>query len=488
MNADYYQHQAAVLDADIQVRSDSIGSNDGTGVESSNWPELKPLAIASAASSAEPFPFHALGPLLGEAAKSIAEDVQAPGALAGGSVLAAASLACSPLANVHMPHGQRAPLSLYIITGAASGDRKSATDAVACHAIDEKRKHQARKHAEEVQQWEGENVDRKKSEQTRPPAAQVLTTSNATTEGIAKLLKAQSAIGVFSAEGGEMLGGHSLRDDKRVAGLSFYLKAWSAEVLDSLRGGDGLSVLLGRRICLHVLVQPVILASLLSDTMAQGQGLLARCLIAQPDTLAGTRVFRQVDPLESPATARFNDRIRVLLNQAPRTWESGDGFELKPDDLYMTPEARAAWVEFYNQTERAQATGGELANARPFASKAAEHSARIAGVLAVVDGFIRIELRHMLGGIELASFYLGEHLRLTGSGGTDPRSSQLLILYEWMREVGPIVLQSNILQRSPRTVRKLKAEGLSDLIAELVQRGYVRESSIGVWEVRDVQG
>ena len=401
MRADYGD-MAAVLDA----------PNDADV-----WPEPKPLEAVTA--TVEAFPFRALGPILGSAAQAIAADVQTPDALAGGSVLAAASLASSPLANVCMPHGQRAPLSLYVITGAASGDRKSATDAVACHSIDEQRKQQARKHAEAMLAWESENADRKKSEQSRPPYAQVLTTSNATIEGIAKLLKTQSSIGVFSAEGGEMLGGHSLRDDKRMAGLSFYLKAWGAEALDSLRGGDGLSVLLGRRVSLHVLVQPVILGQLLADPMAQGQGLLARCLIAQPETLAGSRLYRQVDPLENSAVVRFNDRIRELLDQKPRTWDTGDGFELKPDDLHMTPEARAAWVQFYNQVEQAQAPGGELASARPFASKAAEHAARIAGVVALVERSNCIDFAHIQGGIELSSFYLNEHLRLTGSGRTD---------------------------------------------------------------------
>jgi hypothetical protein len=485
MRADEYNHFAAVLDADIVSLRDDSTSTQRPSTDSCDWPALTPFEATAAA--AEAFPFAALGDLLGNAARAIAGDVQAPGALAGGSVMAAASLASSPLANVYMPHGQRAPLSLYVITGAASGDRKSATDAVACHAVDEQRKHQARKHAEDFQRWESESAGKKKTELTPPPAAQVLTTSNATTEGIAKLLKSQSVVGVFSAEGGEMLGGHSLRDDKRVAGMSFFLKAWGAEVLDSLRGGDGLSVLLGRRLSLHVLVQPVILGQLLSDPMANGQGLLARCLIAQPDTLAGTRVFRRVDPLANPATVRFNERIKELLNQAPRTWDTGDGFELKPDDLHMTPDASAAWVEFYNQTERAQAPGGELEGARPFASKAAEHAARIAGVVALVEGCNRIELSHMLGGIELAGFYLGEHLRLTGAGRTEQRNKQLRTLYEWMRGAGPTVLQATVLQKSPRLVRDLKAKGINNLLAELVERGYVREFTTGTWEVRDVQ-
>jgi len=284
-----------------------------------------------------------------------------------------------------------------------------------------------------------------------------------------------------------MLGGHSLRDDKRMAGLSFFLKAWGAEALDSLRGGDGLSVLLGRRLSLHVMVQPVILSQLLADPMAKGQGLLARCLIAQPETLAGSRLFRDVNALENPAVARFNNRIRDLLNTTPRTWETGDGFELKPTDLHMTPEARAAWIEFYNQTETAQAPGGELADARPFASKAAEHAARIAGVVAVVEGSNHIEFLHMQGGIELAAFYLNEHLRLTGASQTDQRRSHLRTLHKWMSEAGPNVLQAAVLQKAPRSVRALKAAGINKLLAELAERGYIRQGDAGVWKVRNVQ-
>lgn len=471
MRANDYESMAAVLDRPIL---------------SSTWPELKLLEVVTA--TAEAFPFHALGPVLGEAAKAIAEDVQAPDALAGGSVLASAALASSPLANVLMPHGQRAPLSLFIITGAASGDRKSATDAVACHAIDEHRKHQARQHAEAMQRWESENADLKKADQSKPPIAQVLTTSNATVEGLAKLLKHQSTVGVFSAEGGEMLGGHSLRDDKRMAGLSFFLKAWGAEALDSLRAGEGLTVLLGRRVSLHVLVQPAILAQLLADPLAQGQGLLARCLIAQPDTLAGSRMFRDCDPLANPAVMRFNERISALLSQTPRTWDTGDGYELRPDDLHMEPDARAAWVEFYNMVETAQAPDGELADARPFASKAAEQAARIAGVVAVVEGCNRIDFTHMQGAIEVVGFYMNEHLRLTGAGRTDQRNTQLRSLHAWMCETGPLVLLADVLQKCPRPIRKLKAEGIRSLLSELSERGYIREAGPSMWEVRHVQG
>lgn len=452
------------------------------------WPALDPIPEPEGLTPAV-FPFDALGPVLGPAAASIADDVQAPGALSGGSVLAAASLAAQPLANVVMPHGQRSPLSLFVLTSASSGDRKSAVDAVANHAIEERRRQQARDHAKAMKIHEEAKALRKKGDPEEPePAPQSITTSNATIEGIAKLLKFQSSLGVFSSEGGEMLGGHSLRDDKRSAGMSFYLKAWGGESIDSLRGGNGLTTLLGRRLALHVLVQPILLRELLSDPLAQGQGLLARCLIAEPATLAGTRMFRPVDPNEAPAVAEYHRRIRVLLNTPPELWPDGDDYELKPRDLHLSVDARALWIAFYNQVEASQAQDGELVNARPFASKAAEHAARIAGVITVVSnpGSSQIDAEAMEGGIEIAGFYLQEHLRLTGAGRDDRHHQQLLMLVDWMRECGRTVPKKDVLQRSPRPLRKLKAEGIQPLLAELVARGYIREQG-QAWEVRDVQ-
>lgn len=305
------------------------------------WPALDPIPKPEGLTPAV-FPFDALGPVLGPAAASIADDVQA-GALSGGSVLAAASLAAPPLANVVMPHGQRSPLSLFVLTSASSGDRKSAVDAVANHAIEERRRQQARDHAKAMKIHEEAKVLRKKGDPEEPePAPQSITTSNATIEGIAKLLKFQSSLGVFSSEGGEMLGGHSLRDDKRSADMSFYLKTWGGESIDSLRGGNGLTTLLGRRLALHVLVQPILLRELLSDPLAQGQGLLARCLIAEPATLAGTRMLRPVDSNEAPAVAEYHRRIRVLLNTPPELWPDGDDYELKPRDLHLSVDAPPA--------------------------------------------------------------------------------------------------------------------------------------------------
>lgn len=451
------------------------------------WGELRPLP-EEIDLKPEEFPHFALGEILGEASRAIAQDVQAPSSLAAGSVLAAASLASSPLANVVLPHGQRSPLSLFVITGAGSGDRKSAVDAVACHEIEEIRKQQARDYLRAMQNFDQEMATRRKGmpEQIKPTPKSLIS-GNATIEGLSRLLKYQSSVGVFSAEGGEMLGGHSLRDEKRSAGLAFYLKAWSGEALDSLRGGEGLSVLLGRRISLHVLVQPVLLQKLLSDPLAQGQGLLARCLIAQPNTLAGQRPYRHVNPKTNPAVVTYNEAIKRLLQTSPQYFHDGDGYELKPRDLHMSEAAKLLWISFYNLIESQQATRSELDDARPFASKAAEQAARIAGVIALVENpnATVISDEVMDCAIQVTGFYLSEHLRLTGSSKEIACHKQLHQLLQWMQSRGSNVPKRDVLQKIPRPLRSLKAEGLNPLLEELKDRGYILDCGQS-WKVRDV--
>lgn len=467
------QRAAAALDHDIDLDV---------------WPELDPLPELVERPPA-PFPLHALGEVMGAAALAIANSVRAPDALVAGSVLSAASLAAQPLANVVLPHGQRCPLSLYVITSAQSGDRKSAADAVANRQIEEARKRDARVYAREFQHYEEEKATRKKgAPEPQPPILRTLTTSNATIEGLSRLLKTQSSVGIFSSEGGEVLGGHSLREDRRVAALAFYLKLWGGETVDSLRAGEGLTTLLGRRLAMHVMVQPVLLNKLLLDPLAQGQGLLARCLIAQPETLAGTRLYQVVDPNADPATLRFHSAIRDLLGRKPTCRPDGDSYELTPRNLPLGDDAAKLWIAFYDDVETQQATDRELADMRPFASKAAEHAARIAAVITLLEdpNAERIGLEAMEGAIEATSFYMNEHLRLTGASKAERRANQLLCLWDWLSGQRRPVAHKDVLQSSPRPIRNLRAQGILPLLAELEIRGYIRRRG-DVWEVRRVQ-
>ena len=83
---------------------------------------------------AAPYPVDALGGVLGAAVAAIRDIVQAPLALCAQSVLAAASLAAQRHADV-LIDGRRCPLSLWLISVAESGERKTAVDQCALAAM-----------------------------------------------------------------------------------------------------------------------------------------------------------------------------------------------------------------------------------------------------------------------------------------------------------------------------------------------------------------
>src|SRR6187431_1881056 len=90
---------------------------------------LGPLPLQREVSSPKPFPFAALGPILGPVARRIHEIIKAPDSVCGQSVLAAAALVVQAYADIHID-GRIHPLSLFMLTVAESGDRKSAVDNV----------------------------------------------------------------------------------------------------------------------------------------------------------------------------------------------------------------------------------------------------------------------------------------------------------------------------------------------------------------------
>ncbi|MEM1346036.1 MAG: DUF3987 domain-containing protein, partial [Pseudomonadota bacterium] len=103
-----------------------------------------PIPLHQARRKPEPVPFAALGPLRA-AVEAVATQTQAPDALALQSVLAAASLATQALADVETLGGQ-APVSLYCLSIATSGERKSGCDKLALAPVREAEQSRRRAH------------------------------------------------------------------------------------------------------------------------------------------------------------------------------------------------------------------------------------------------------------------------------------------------------------------------------------------------------
>lgn len=410
------------------------------------------------AEKAAPFPLAALGPLR-DAVEGVADLVQVPPALAAQSVLATAALATQGHADVETPGGGRAPLSLFLLTIALSGERKSGADRLSKRGVVRHEDRLRRKYTDQFQAWrsrlsvweERERAIKKSAaadptmaqdelEALGPPPAAPLQpcvhTGAPTIEGLIKNAAVLSpSFAIDSDEGGAFLGGHSMKSENRMATVSELSSMWDGRVTVRVRAGDGVSIQAGRRLAVHLMVQPIVAASLLADDLAAGQGLLARFLVTAPETAQGRRDWRHVPSLSAEAAVEaFADAVFELLGR-PLPLKDNTG-ELDPPLVQLSADARKALVDAGNAIELELKPGGAWESVRATANKTIEQACRIAGVLTVFEDPTAqaVSEKTFRDALDLALYYLGEARRLIGVAAVDREMADAETLRRWLVE------------------------------------------------------
>jgi hypothetical protein len=390
---------------------------------------------------ADPFPVDALGSVLGGAARAINDRVQAPLAIGAQSAFGAAALATQGHADVVLPigPGQTRPVSCYLITVAASGERKTACDAEALWPVRKREAALRDRHDMDMPSyinakiaWDkarAEAVKRGKGDRAAieaaldrlglPPAGPLhpmLTCPEPTFEGLCRLLAdGWPSLGIFATEGGQFIGGHGMSEDNRLKTAAALSSLWDGEPIRRVRAGDGAAVLPGRRVSMHLMTQPAVADIWLRDRLLADQGLLSRLLLSAPDSAMGTRICREGSAEADRAMARYGARMLAIMD-TPLPLAVGKPNELAPRRLVLSDDARRIWVGFANHVEVMLDPDGELRPIAGLANKLPEHAARLAGVLTLVRDIDAGEILvpEMAAGIELAQHYTAEALRLDG--------------------------------------------------------------------------
>ena len=462
----------------------------------------------------EPYPLDALGPILAPAVATLARIIQAPPAMIAQSLLAAAAYCVQPHGNVIID-GRVMPLALYCISIGASGERKSAIDSQALKPIVEKQRElveayklDAKLHKTDLRDFEKVEKDLSKDkvvdlaairrtrdekiaaiaaigDQPAPPLFPNLLISEPTAEGMFKLFSGgQPSLGLFSDEGGLLIGGHAMQKETRLRTIATLSKLWDGRPLDRVRAGDGASVLYDRRLSLHLMMQPLVASELFTDPIYTDQGFLARVLCAWPESTAGNRRYVHADPTTDPAMQRYWSTLATLLNRVyPLRPETRN--ELQPRCIPLSAKAKAVWVAYADTIESQLAVGQPLETVRGFASKSAEHAARIAGVLALIQdvnapeiGAVEVE-----SAIALMDYYLTEVLRLQAAGIADPDLQLAEKLRAWCSGRSTIHLRE-IYQFGPSGIRD--AETVRKMVNILVKHGWLVKLPDGL-EIDGVQ-
>ena len=193
------------------------------------------------------------------------------------------------------------------------------------------------------------------------PLVPMLTAPEPTYEGLCRLLATgHPSVGVFSAEGGQFVGGHAMSADNRLKTAAALSDLWDKGIVKRLRAGDGAMILPGRQVGLHLMAQPAVASLLLCDPMLADQGLLSRLLVTAPDTMAGQRRWREPSPESRPALARYRAQLAAtLLRPLPLAIDRHSGQpkpnELDPRELSLSAEARSLWIEWADHCDAAMA-------------------------------------------------------------------------------------------------------------------------------------
>ncbi|WP_413793979.1 MULTISPECIES: YfjI family protein [unclassified Pseudomonas] len=370
----------------------------------------------------QPYPVQALGGILGPAVERMAEVIGVPQALAAQSVLAASALATQGHAGLQLD-GRHYPLSLYLITVAASGDRKTAADRSALLPARQWEREQWQHYREQLFRYRAAQRQAQSINPADPaptnsvpleaePSAPRLITTDPTIEALIKgLCHDLPSMGLFCDEGGQFLGSSTMSRDNRLKAITTLSSLWDGSPIDRARSMAGESLrAYDRRLSLHLMLQPYLAMQLLSDPLLQGQGILGRCLMTWPTSLAGQRSYQAVDLSKDAALKRYHHRLSALFYQP---WSlSADG-ALQLSKLSLSPLARRRWIDLHDAIEAQLGEFGELASVRPSGSKAADNLLRIAGILAVVEESSVVEVDHIQRASALVGYYLTEIQRLT---------------------------------------------------------------------------
>jgi putative DNA primase/helicase len=412
----------------------------------------------------EPYPIDALPDTIRAAVEEVGGFVKAPVPLVASSAIAALSLAIQAHTDVQRVEKLHSPAGLFLLTIADSGERKSTCDGFFTRAIRDYETAQAeatkpivKDYNAAVGAWEAKRggikdkirqlakekkptasmeIDLRDLEHDKPEPPRIprLIYADATPEALAYgLAKQWPSGGVVSAEAGIVFGSHSMGKDSVMRNLAMLNQLWDGNDLAIDRRTSESFTVRGARLTVALQVQEPTLREFFdrSGALARGTGFLARFLIAWPESTQGFRPFTEA-PANWPHLAVFNRRIAAILDQPVPIDEEG---VLTPQMLTLKPEAKTAWIKYYNAIEGELASGGELFDVRDVASKSADNAARLAALFHIFEGGLgAISADAFERASRIAAWHLNESRRFFGELALPVEMADAARLDRWLIE------------------------------------------------------
>ena len=265
------------------------------------------------------------------------------------------------------------------------------------------------------------------------PLAPLIMSSEFTFEGMVRCLNlGQPQYGIIGSEGGQFIGGHGMTEEAKLRTITGLSAAWDGEPIKRVRATETI-VLCGRRVGMHLMVQPEVAAVALNDELLQKQGFMSRILTCAPETLIGKRMHKSPPPEAAQTLQEYNRRISAIL-EAPYPLVPETRNELDPRAVPFSTDATTLFWEFVDAVEKEMAPGGEYESIRPFAAKLPEHAARLGVTIATYrdPNIAELDQEDLNRGIRLAAYYASEAKRISESGRTAPDIRLAKRLLDWL--------------------------------------------------------
>ncbi|RJL55535.1 YfjI family protein [Pectobacterium carotovorum] len=428
-----------------------------------------------------PFPVHVFPPVIRNVIHEVGQQTQAPLSLIAASVLGAISLACQNRIDVCRPRDLRGPASLFLLTLAESGERKSTVDKLLMKPLYQLEEKLFVKYTQEFETWRNDevvfNAEKKALISKLKSDVRLNKDSSVTNERLKELLATHPtgptryklmfndatpaalkdylcgdwrAVGIMSDEAGTIFNGHTLNE------LPFINKMWDGSTFSVERKSSPERLIKDARLTLSLMVQPDIFKGYLErkgDT-AKGIGFFARCLICQPDSTQGSRKI--TSPVSSSEHLPvFHHRLLEIVHDSIDRHVENERI-----CLHFTPDAEQRWIKFYNDVESDMGWFGNLSDFKDYASKVAENTARIAALIHYFNGDKEnISLAATNAAVKINLWFIDEYVRLFSK----PQELTLLgsdadELYWWIKEYCvkcfvPYIRKTTILQYGPNRFR-----------------------------------
>ena len=460
-----------------------------------------------------PYPIEALPEPIKQAVQEVQRFIQAPTALVANCALSSLSVAIQGHIDMQRADGLRSPVSLYMMTIADSGERKTSVDSLFIKPIREFDQKQAEiakplinRYKTDLAAWEAQragilqalkqNAANKEPKQSRclhddlieldqnkpePPKVPRLMAGDATPEALAyRLAKEWPIAGLISSEAGTVLGSHGMGKDSAMRNLAQLNVLWDGAQLDIERRTSESFTVRDVRLTTALQIQEATLREFLgkNGVLARGSGFLARFLLAWPETTQGTRLY-SAPPKAWPSLSAFNQRISQILNEQLNINNNGT---LQPKTLEFTPDAQQSWIEFLNEIERALPSGGELHDIRDVASKTADNAARLAALFHVYehgkDAAVNAETFSRAS--QIATWHLLEGKRFYGELALPEEMANAARLNDWLVSFCKQNIVTNIKRGDIQRLSPFRnKEKLDVIIKDLEELNRVKSVDIG---------